>query len=235
MDENSGRLALMMLVTTISPWRKGKPLAWIACIVLIFIFLLPLRADDKKKASLLYTKPGQTADLDAGKLITAKQDCENWALAAGLESMLKRQEVALDQNFWVMRISGGEVCSPEIPKTEVLTDVVNREFVLESGRHVQLELHYLAGAPANSDALIAGLKKQQLSLLLFRGHVYYLTGATYDEYINRDGSRTFVLTELRLANTFGHQPGLAFIKGRDDMAEIGGIINVNATPMPIRW
>lgn len=184
---------------------------------------------------MLYTKPGQTADLDAVKPVAAKQNCENWAIAAGLESMLKQENVNLDQNFWVMRISGGELCAPDIPKTEILADVVNREFVLEGGRHVLLELHYLPGAPGNADALIAGLKQQRLSLLLFRGHVYYLTGATYDELIHGDGSRMFILTELRLANTFAHQPGLAFIRSRDDLDEIGGIISVSVTTVAQRW
>lgn len=189
-----------------------------------------MSADDKKKPQL-YTKPGQTVDLEAPKLVTARQNCENWAVAAGLEAMLKRLDVALDQNFWVMRISGGELCAPEIPSADALANVVNREFVLDDGRHVLLDLHYVPGAPDNPDALIAALKQQRLSLLLLRGHVYYLTGATFDEFVNRDGSRMFILTELRLANTFPGQTGLAFMKGRDNMDEIGGLINVSVAPV----
>lgn len=206
-----------------------------ALIVLACVCALAVWADDKKKASVLYKNPGQTADLDAGKLVTAKQNCENWALAAGMESMLKREDVALDQNFWVMRINGGELCTTELPKTEVVADVVNREFVLDDGRHVQLELHYAPGVPNNPDALIARLKQQRLSLLLFHGHIYYLTGATYDEYIHGDGSRMFIINELRLANTFARQPGLAFIRGRDEMTEIGGVITVSVIPVTTHW
>lgn len=198
---------------------------------IILFFLLSLWADDKKKAGQTYIKPGQTVDLNSGKLVTAKQNCENWAIAAGLESMLKREEVSLDQNFWVLRISGGEICAPEVPQPDVIADIVNREFVLDDGRHVLLEIHYLPGAPENADLLIASLKQQRILLLLFHGHVYYLTGATYDEHIQRDGSRMFILTELRLANTFSHQPGLAFSKGRDDIEEIGAIISVSVTPV----
>lgn len=198
---------------------------------IILFFLLSLWADDKKKAGQTYIRPGQTVDLDSGKLVTAKQNCENWAIAAGLESMLRREEVSLDQNFWVLRMSGGEICAPEVPKPDLIADIVNREFVLDDGRHVLLEIHYLPGAPENADLLIAGLKQQQVLLLLFHGHVYYLTGATYDEHIHSDGSRMFILTELRLANTFAHQPGLAFIKGRDDIEEIGAIISVSVTPV----
>ena len=203
--------------------------------MVVFCLVLSLSADDKKKLPQSHIKPAQTADVDTAKLVTAQQDCENWALAAGLETMLKQQDVALDQNFWVIRISGGELCSSEVPSSEALTHVVNREFVLDNGRHVQLELQYLPGPPTNTDALIAGLKLQKISLLLLHGHVYFLTGATYDEYINRDGSRMFIITELRLANSFARQPGLAFVKGRDNMDEIGAVISVSVRPAPVHW
>lgn len=201
---------------------------------MVVLLLVSLWADDRKK-SQQYTRPGQMVDLEPTKLVTARQSCENWAIAAGLESMLKQQNVDLDQNFWVMRISGGELCAPESPSADALSGAVNREFVIEDGRHMVLELHYALGAPSNPDAVIAGLKQQRLSLLLLRGHVYYLTGATYDEFIRTDGTRTFVLTELRLANTFADQPSVAFVKGRDNMEEIGGIITVSATEVPKRW
>lgn len=203
--------------------------------VILLLLVISVSADDKKKQPQLYTKPDQTVDLEDIKLVTARQNCENWAIAAGLESMLKQNDVALDQIFWVMRISGGELCAPEVPSADALAEVVNREFVVEGGRHVLLELSYLPGAPDNPDALIAGLKQHQLSLLLLRGHVYYLTGATYDEHINRDGSRMFIITELRLANTFANHPGLVFSKARDNMDEIGAMISVTVKPAEAHW
>jgi len=201
--------------------------------IVVFCLVLCVSADDRKKLPQSHLKPGQTASID-GKLVTAKQRCENWALAAGLETILKQQNVALDQNFWVMRINGGELCS-EVPSPELLAHVVNNEFVLDDGRHVQLELQYLSGVPTNIDALIAALKEQKISLLLLRGHPYYLTGATYDEYVNRDGSRMFIVTELRLANTFAREPGLAFVKGRDNMDEISAVVSVNVTASSAHW
>lgn len=182
-----------------------------------------------QKPPQFYLKPGQTVDVDKSKLVTAVQNCENWAVAAGLESMLKQQDVTLDQRFWVARISGGEICTSEIPSPENLRRAVNSEFVLDDGRHVRLELQYTSGAPTNTDALIAGLRQNQLSLLLLHGHVFYLSGATYDEYINRDGRRMFIVSELRLANTFAKNPGLAFTKGRDDMEDIQAVIGISVT------
>jgi hypothetical protein len=196
-------------------------------VVLFLLLALSLQAADKKQQQSYYLKPDQSADLASDtKLITAKQSCENWALAAGLETMLQQQNVALDQNFWVMRLNGGELCLSDLPTIEALTQTVNKEFVLDDGRHIRLEIHFTPGPPVSIDPVIVGLKLQQVTLLLWRGHPYYLTGITYDERIGRDGTRFFEVKEIRLANTFAKLPGVTFEKGRDDPAEIQGILSV---------
>jgi hypothetical protein len=56
-----------------------------------------------------------------------------------------------------------------------------------------------------------------------------LTGVTYDERIGRDGTRFFEVKEIRSANTYAKLPGVTLQKGRDDPAEIQGILSVSAT------
>jgi len=187
-------------------------------------------AGDKQKQNYVL-KPDQSADLSSPNLYTAQQSCENWALAAGLQTLLEKQDVKLDQSFWVMRMNYGELCVPQLPSIELLTEVVNKEFVLDDGRHVRLELHFDPGPPTNIDRLLAGLKRDQPSLLLWHGHPYYLIGATYDERIGRDGSRMFEVKELRLAETFAKLPGVTFQKGRDNPDEIEGILTLSATQL----
>lgn len=200
--------------------------------VLFLLIAIPLQSADQKLSQRYYLKPDQTADLAAEiKLNTAKQSCENWAVAAGLETMLQRQNVPLDQSFWVMRLNGGELCVNDLPTIEALTQTVNKEFVLDDGRHVRLEIHFEPGPPVTVDPVIAALKLQQVTLLVWRGHPYYLTGVTYDERIGRDGTRFFEVKEIRLANTYAKLPGVAFQKGRDDPAEIQGILSVSVTTL----
>ena len=198
--------------------------------IFFLLIALSLQATGQKKGQQYYLKPDQTADLAADtKLNTAKQSCENWAMAAGLETMLHQQNVPLDQSFWVMRMNGGELCVDQMPTIDALKLVVNRDFVLDDGRHLRLEIHFTPGPPMIIDPVIAGLKMQQVTLLLWRGHPYYLTGLTYDERIGRDGTRFFEVKEIRLANTYAKLPGVTFQKGRDDPAEIQGILSVSAT------
>lgn len=198
-------------------------------ISLLMLASLALYAGQKQKQQF-YIKPDQTADLRHPKLVTAKQNCANWGLAAGLETMLAQQKVALDQNFWVMRLNYGEVCD-ELPSIEHLTKVVDQEFVLDDGRHVRLELHFTPGAPVNIDDLLAALQRDRPQVLLWRGHPYFLVGATYDERIGRDGTRFFDIKELRLADTFAGQPAVTFQKNRDDASEINGVVSVSVVPL----
>jgi hypothetical protein len=200
---------------------------WQIAVVVGLVALTLHAGDDKKKKQSFYLKPDQTADLQSPKVVTAKQPCENWALAAGLETLLSKQNVSLDQSFWVMRINYGEICVPHLPSMSHLAEVVNKEFVLDDGRHVRLELRFIPGAPTNIDSVLAALKQQQPALLLWRGHPYYLVGATYDERIGRDGTRMFNLKELRLTDTFAKQPDTTFQKGRDNPGEIEGTLEVN--------
>jgi hypothetical protein len=201
---------------------------FISIIAFVFLAALLTQGLDKKKPQQAFQIiPNQTADLNSGAVATAKQKCENWALAAGLETMLARQGVALDQSFWIMRLNHGELCVSPLPSMEKVAEVVNKEFVLDDGRHVQLEIHFTPGAPTNIDAVIAALKHQQVTVLIFRGHPYYLMGATYDEQIGREGLRRFLIKELRMANTFGGEPGVTFQRYREDTAEIDGVLSVS--------
>lgn len=197
---------------------------------LLMFAAVSLHAGDKsKKLQQSYQKkPDQIAELGAVKLITARQSCENWAMAAGLEMMLHEKGVSLDQSFWVMRLNYGEICA-DLPSIDDLAKVVNNEFVLDDGRHVRLELQFTPGAPDHVDSIIAGLQQKQVAMVIYRSHPYYLSGITYDEYIGKDGSRLFEIKELRLANTFAGRPGIAFERERDDTGEIQGIVTLTVT------
>lgn len=211
-------------------WSRMQGLRSITIVLLISALFSTAEAGGKKKQQF-FLRPDQTADLSSARLIPAKQNCENWGLAAGLESMLASQNVPLDQTFWVMHLYYGELCSDRLPSMEQLAQVVNQDFVLDDGRHVRLEMHWVPGAPTNIDAVLAELKKNQPALLVLRGHPYYLVGATYDEHIRGDGLRLYEIKELRLTDTLRGQPAITFQKGRDNMDEINGILTVSASQL----
>jgi hypothetical protein len=204
-------------------------LLYIATFVLLLANVPVARAQDNPGPT--YFRSGQTANVEPGKVITAKQKCENWALAAGLETLAQRQGVALDQSYWNSRLGYAEFCRQKLPPLEDIARAVNQDVVLPGGQHAHLQASLVSGAPINIDAIIAAIKNQQLALLLWHGHPYYLTGVTYSEQFNASGNRQFTITEMRLADTFEKSPTITFQKGRDNADEIGGLITVTVTPI----
>ena len=207
---------------------RGKP----HFAIFFLLVTLTLQAADQKKGQQYYLKPDQTADLAAEtKLNTAKQSCENWAIGCWPGNHAEAAECFTGPELLGHAAEWRRIVRNDLPTIEALTQAVNKEFVLDDGRHVRLEIHFEPGPPVNVDPVIAGLKLQQVTLLLWRGHPYYLTGVTYDERIGRDGTRFFEVKEIRLANTYPKLPGVTFQKGRDDPAEIQGILSVSATTL----
>ncbi len=198
-----------------------------------FLLLLGnlLNARSQQNQGPTYFKPLQTANLAPGKVITAKQKCENWALAAGLETLSQRQGLAFDQNYWAARLGGAESCRQKLPSLEDIAHTVNQDVVLPGGQRSRVEANLVSGAPTNIDVIIAGIKNQQLALLLWRGHPYYLTGITYSEQFNANGFRQFTITEMRLADTFEKSPAITFQRGRDNADDIGGLVTLTVTPI----
>jgi hypothetical protein len=178
-----------------------------------------------------YFRSGQTANLVPGKVVTAKQKCENLALAAGLATLSQRQSLGFDQNYWAARLGGAEFCGQKLPSLDDIAHAVNQQVVLPGGQRVRVEANVVSGAPTKIDAIIAGIKNQQLALLLWHGHPYYLTGITYSEQFNAGGFRQFTITEMRLADTFGNSPAITFQRGRDNADEIGGLVTMSVTPI----
>jgi len=187
----------------------------------------------KKSAPGMMLKPDQNADLPELKLATSTQRCLNWAWAAGLETLLRAQNVNLTQDFWVTRADGGEVCVDDFAGFGAIAKAVDGDFTLQDGRKVRLKVEWQPGAPSDVDPVIARLRTGVPSLLVWRGHAYVLTGATYDEYIQVNGQRMFEIKEIRLADPWypsGEKHAEKFVRDKDDPAEIDGIMEISVTP-----
>ncbi|MGH9579964.1 MAG: hypothetical protein ACRD2R_03140 [Terriglobales bacterium] len=184
-------------------------------------------------------RPNQSETMEAPAVTPAAEPCDNWAWAAGLESLLASQEVALQREFWLFKAHGGLLCLSPVPDPAGLAAYIPGEYVLDDGRKVRLEAQFTPGAPSNTDELIMSLRRGHSFLLVWRGHPYLVYGAVFDEYIARTGARLFEIRELKLINLLPAKEEdrkVAFVKGRDDPGEIQGVLTVNATfVQPPNW
>jgi hypothetical protein len=201
-------------------------------VLLLAALALPLASEKKPKGAPLARLPDQTVELTAFWLPTPVQKCTNWAWAVGVEAMLKSQQVTIKQNAWVQKANFGEVCIDAVPELEALAKVIDGPYVLDDGRHVRLESHYISGAPTIPDDLIAPLRLGQPVLLFWKSRVLVVRAAIYDEYIYPNGQRMFQIKEIKLVDPLltGKQREFSFLNGRDDPAAIGGVFHVVVVP-----
>ena len=201
-------------------------------ILAVLLLALSLAADKKPKGAPLAKLPDQTADIQNLVVMPASQPCTNYAWAVAVETMLRIQNVPLDQHFWVQKATGGELCIDPIPDLERLTRALNGLYTLDDGRKFKLEAEVFAGAPTNPADAIGPLKKGIPLLIFWKSRAYILRGATYDEYIYPNNQRMYELHELKLLDPLvkGKERYVSFVNGTDDPADITAVVLVTATP-----
>ena len=202
----------------------------LAAMVVLAMLGVSTRADDKKKPAF-YLKPGQKTEIAGFTAAIAEQKCPNWAWAAGIQTLLRGLDVSLPQKFWIYKAHTGEVCVP-LGNWESLARLIPGEYQLDDGRKVRLDMRYTEGASIAPDDLIAALRRGQSIMVAWRGSVYLLHGAVFDEYISLTGVRRFDIKELYFTDPLvaeGEGRVVSFVKERDDISEIQGTLEISAT------
>ena len=210
------------------------PLRYTALMSRVVIALAILSLPVLAQSPGLQVRPAQTAEVPAFTATVAAQKCKNWTWAATLETVLRLQQVQLDQHQLVTKLQGGEVCDDNFTNFEDLPRLVEGEYVLEDGRKVRVSASYLAGAPTNIDDLIVAMRQGRPLILFWKGHAYLLCGLIYDEYIAGGGHRIFVVREMKLRDPYvaaGDKQFVTFVKDTDDPNDIDGLMQVKVTPV----
>lgn len=197
-------------------------------LIIALLLAAPLAADQKNKGAPLVKLPPQAIDLPAITLSAAAQSCTNYAVAVAVETMLRAQEVALDQHFWVQKAYGGELCIDPMPDFDRFTRAINGTYVLDDSRKIKLEAQIIPGAPTIPDDAIAPLRQGIPLLVFWKSRAYILHGVVYDEYIYPNGQRMFQLRELKMTDLLApaKQREVSFVNGTDDPADIAAIVLV---------
>jgi hypothetical protein len=196
--------------------------------VLLLVLVAGAPSCSKKDPKLpgVVARPPQTDEITNLPVVEAVQPCPNWAWAAGLEMLLNAQGVRLEQRHWVLKANGGEVCVARLSPEE-LVRVIDGDYALESGRKIRLTGRWQSGAIAPDDVIMAARRKRPV-MLFWHGHPYVAYGAVYNEFIASTGHRMFEISEIKLYDPagVGDLRYVSFQRGRDDVADIQGIMDV---------
>jgi hypothetical protein len=205
----------------------------------MLLVLMPATGYARKRGVPHVVHPGQTVDIPGLTSVVARQQCENWAWAAALESILKTQSVDLRQSYWIMKSAGGELCKDDATDLDALAKLITGEYILSDGQKVRLAASAQAGAPDQVDLLIAAPRSGRPLLLFWKGHPYLYRGMIYDEIVAATGDKEFEIRQLNLLDPYftgAEKQAAVFKRDADDPAEINGLLDVVATPVePPNW
>lgn len=202
-------------------------------ILIALLCALPLGAAKKPKGVPMAKLPDQKAEIANLVLAEPAQKCNNYAWAVAVAAMLKQQDVPLDQNFWVEKANGGDICVDALPSMERFAKAINGAYTLDDGRKFRLQTTVIPGAPTIPDNALAPLKRGVPVLVFWNDKAYVLTGAVYDEFIYPNGQRMFIVRQLKMLDPLAPAKDreVSFVNGTDDPAGISAMVYVSATPM----
>ncbi len=201
---------------------------------LFFLVTLGVAADQKKKGGVfLYKMPDQVAVVRNVPNVLARQRCENFSWAAGVETSLRAQNVELDQGFWTDKIYGGAICLPSPGEMENLARSIEGEYVLPGGGKFRLAVHYISSMPTRTDPMLVPLALGRPYVLWWKGHAYVAVAAKWDDFVYPNGQRDALINEITLVDPYekGDKHTVKFLAGRDRFEDISGIFDVEATSL----
>lgn len=202
-------------------------------LLLCLTLVIPTFADDKKNKFVMNKNPDQWIELSRVADVVAEQPCGNWAWAAGLESILRRQKVELDQRFWILKLNGGLACLPSAGTFENLKKQIDGEYVLADGRKVRIEIYYRKSLPPTTDALILPMAQGRPYMIWWKNQPYLVKGATWDEFIYQTGQKLVEIKTLKLVNTLekGTKRDIIFDRTTDDTNQLSATFDAVVTEM----
>ncbi len=192
--------------------------------------LFGIFGSDKGPPPIYYQKkPGQLAAIEKPALVDVAQPCANYAWGAALETMLRSHDVSLPHQDLIFRLYGGKLCISPVPSFDDLAAKVSHSYVLADGKHIRLEAQYLAGPPTAADPLILSIRQRHPVLIVWKGRPMLLVGLLYDEYIGPNGTRIFVVQELKLLDPAApaEKQQLSFLRERDDPNQLEGWMQID--------
>jgi hypothetical protein len=207
--------------------------------ILALVFMLScveVPSHAKKYASnMLQQLPQEYVTVEGLAPATPRQKCENWLWAAEVETILKAQKIDLPQTYWVQQANLGEVCVNAPVDLESIASLIDRDYQLDDGSKFHLTAVRATGAPADMGHIISSLRQGRPFILLWKGHPLLVTSMVYDEYGYPNGQRMYEAVEIDMLDLLypegDERRNQSFMKGTDNMDEIGGTLEVIAVPV----
>jgi len=191
----------------------------------------------KKPLPTYERKPGEKAVAEnvPKAFVAPAQPCDNFAWAAAVEMLLHPAQVNIPHRDWVMKAYGGYKCIAPLAVAdyEYLLRYINGDYALTPELKVRITAEFTRGAPTSADDLILSFRAGQPLMLVWNGKPYVWYGVVYDEYVHPTQNKLFEIRELKLLDPLAKtekERALSFVKGKDKVEEIDGVMRVTVAP-----
>lgn len=211
-----------------------RPLFFAYLIFLTCLVFAPAASLAKKKKYPALANKGMQRQEIAGadaQVVASKAPCINYAWVAVLDAMLQAQSAQpMPQSEWAVKISGGDKCFTRVADYSSFMRTVEGDYYLPDRRKIKITLPWTPGPPTETDPIIFSLRSKRPLMLLWKQRPYLIYGVSYGELVAPSGHSFFSIEEMKLIDpslpesSAGHR--ISFLRGRDDPAEIQGVMDV---------
>ena len=210
--------------------------SWTSTAVILALFASAELSHAKKgTGNILQQLPQGYVTVEGLNAAVPKQNCENWLWAAEVETILKAQKIDLPQTYWITQANLGEVCVDAPVDLESIAALINRDYELEDGSKFHLTAIWSTGAPNDMGHIISSLEQGRPFILLWKGHPLLVTGMVYNVSGYPNGQRMYEAVEIDMLDLLypegDERRTRSFMKGSDDVNEIGGMLEVISEPV----
>ena len=205
-----------------------------AIAALLLSLAVPATARKKLKGGLTQLPP-KTEELQAVGFTAPAQPCLNWAWAAAIEQLLRRQNVAtFPQQYWIRKTPGaymGDLCLDAPPDLPTLKTMIDGEYVLDDGTHVQFEAKITSGVPSDPRDLIAAVRDGRTLIVIVGGRAMLLQSVSYGEAVFTNGQHAFELHQLKLIDPLANGKVVEITDDKEKPPDIAGTLDIRVGPV----
>ncbi len=184
-----------------------------------------------------YFLPDQSVKVPDVPEVHAVQRCENYALAADLEAMLRQQNAPISQDAIADKIWSG-ACLDSPPDLEQVKRRLEDEYILADGRRVRVEAKVMSALPSAPEPFLLPLFHGETYVLYWRNHAYLLVSVLWDETNFYGAGRIFHFRQFTLLDPFetGEKRTVTVDVAKNGLSEFGGTLQVKVTEdKPSQW
>lgn len=171
--------------------------------------------------------PNQVVQVASLPSAVADSTADTDVLTASVASAVMDPDICCDRKSALVD-QLGSVTTFSLPQ---LGEKLRGKRYLDSGASFAITDQYWPAAAVHAEEIIATLAAQRPLLMVWKGHLYVVSGAIFDEYLYYSGANMCVIHKLLLVDTrfSGKRRHVTFDRQTDDWSNVTGLLSLAVT------